>query len=58
MKYVIVFSLALIAFLTFIFPPLEDSKKTAAMVARSLLTALIAGCLGCGLTWSLLAVLG
>lgn len=58
MKYLIVFSLALVAFLTFTFPPLLESRKTAAMAARGLLSALIAGCLGCGLAWSLAAVIG
>ena len=58
MKYLIVFSLALVAFLTYTFPPLALSKKTGAQVARSLLSALIAGSLGCGLTWSLLSVIG
>lgn len=57
-RYVIVFSLALVAFLTYTFPPLADSKSFAAGLSRSILSALISGCLGCGLAWSLLAVLG
>ena len=57
LKYVIVFSLALASFLTYTFPPLSTSNKTAALVARGVLAGIIAGCLGCGLAWSLAAVL-
>ena len=57
LKYFIVFSLALAAFLVYTVPPLASSCSFKAQVVRSIMAAVIGGCLGCGVGWSLAALL-
>ena len=57
MKYLIIFSVLLVAYFVKTFPPLETSRSTGAKVAQVVLAAVIGGFLGCGWSQALTDVL-